>query len=174
MVRFFFFASLSTIIIVFSTIEEISTGTSVILVFPFSILAISSTLLISPRSCSLATSMLERYSFSWSALLIFLFASSVNPTMAFIGVLISWDMLKRNWDLALLAISACSLAADIAMVCSTSSSMQRDREIQNNSPVLLSINITFFSIQWRVLSYLSCLNLMLTSFFPASNALIKA
>ena len=37
--------------------------------------------------------------------------SSVIPTMAFIGVRISWLMAARNCDLAAVAFSAASLAA---------------------------------------------------------------
>ena len=75
-------------------------------IFPLSIRAISSTSLISPNRCRLDFVILLRHSMTLSWLSIFAPAIAVRPTMAFIGVRISWDILERNSVFARFAFSA--------------------------------------------------------------------
>ena len=67
--------------------------------------------------------------------------------MAFMGVRMSWDMLKRKVLLARLALSAASLACRSSAVRRISSSMQRVMEMEYTSPVTFSIRIFRVSIQ---------------------------
>ncbi len=68
--------------------------------------------------------MLRKYSKRFPSSVLFLRARSVKPMMAFIGVRMSWLMLKRKYDFALLAASASSRALS-SMSCFSSSSCMR-------------------------------------------------
>ena len=87
---------------------------------PLSILDMSSTSLMSPSRCRLERVIFRRQSRTWSGLSMFAVAMAVMPTIAFIGVRMSWLMLERNSLLAWLASSASFWAR------STSSSCRRD------------------------------------------------
>ena len=73
---------------------------------PLSILLMSSTSLIRPSRCLLERAILLRQFCSCCLLSMLAVAMAVMPTMAFIGVRISWLMLERKSLLALLAFSA--------------------------------------------------------------------
>ena len=80
------------------------------LILPLSIFDISNTSLISPSKCLLESMILRRQFFTWSLLSILAVAIAVMPTMAFIGVRISWLIFDKNSLLALFAFSASCLA----------------------------------------------------------------
>ena len=67
---------------------------------PFSILLISSTSLMSPNRWRLERVILFRQSSTLSGSSRWTLAMSVMPTMAFMGVRMSWDMWERKSDLA--------------------------------------------------------------------------
>jgi len=74
--------------------------------FPLSTLDRSRMSLIKVRRWSLARLILVRQSSTCAGLSTLRLAMAVMPTIAFIGVRISWDMEERNSVLALLALSA--------------------------------------------------------------------
>ena len=78
---------------------------------PLSIFDISSTSLINSNKCFEEIPILYRQSFTFSRSSMWISASFVIPTIAFIGVRISWDMLDRNTLFDALACSAAATAA---------------------------------------------------------------
>ena len=84
---------------------------------PLSILDMSSTSLISPSRCLLDRAIFFRQLWTcWMSSMLAV-AIAVMPTMAFIGVRISWLMLERNSLLALLAWTASRLAWSSSIIC---------------------------------------------------------
>ena len=71
--------------------------------------------LISDSKCSELSSIFSRQFFTSSDGLFFI-AIPVNPMIAFIGVLISWDICDRNAVFALFAACACSASSAISSV----------------------------------------------------------
>ena len=78
--------------------------------FPLSIFDMSSTSLIRLKRCLLDRLIFFRHSITRSLSSRRVLAMAVMPTIAFIGVRISWLILDRNWLLASLAALALSRA----------------------------------------------------------------
>ena len=91
---------------IFSMIPSMFSSSSVSFILPASILDISSTSLISPSRCWLEKAIFFVYSCTFSEFLLSLSSSVVKPTIAFIGVLISWLILERKRLLDWFASSA--------------------------------------------------------------------
>ena len=89
-------------------------SSSVRVLFPPSILLISSTSFMSESRYLLEELIFSRHSFTFSLLSIFDLARAVMPMIEFIGVLMSWLILERKSDFAALAISACCKASFIS------------------------------------------------------------
>ena len=89
-------------------------------ILPLSIRLISRTSLIRLSRWFPDVIIFFRYSFTWSFWSMWVVASAVNPTMAFMGVRISWDILDRNVLLALFARFACKRASSSRFFCSIS------------------------------------------------------
>ena len=87
-----------------ASLKEIAS--SVRVSFPLSILDMSSTSLMSPSKCRLDSEILRKQFCTCLRSSICAVAMAVMPTIAFIGVRISWLILARNSLLALLASSA--------------------------------------------------------------------
>ena len=79
-----------------------------ICIFPLSMRLISSTSLIMDKRCLLEAVILAMQSCTRSLSLIWAAAMPANPTMAFMGVRMSWDMLLRKADLLAFALLAFS------------------------------------------------------------------
>ena len=92
-----------TIVSILSISSDKLNSSSVSVIFPLSILLISSISLISPNKCLLDFVIFARQSFTFSLSLICVPAIAVIPIIAFIGVLISCDILDRNCVFAALA-----------------------------------------------------------------------
>ena len=94
----------------FSISSGRSKGPILGVIFPLSILDISRTSLIRLSRCWLESSIFFRQSSIFSGSFIWEKAIFVMPTMAFIGVRISWLMRERKSDFARFAFSALSSA----------------------------------------------------------------
>ncbi len=79
-------------------------------ILPLSIFDMSSTSLIRPRRCLLESVIFFRQFCTCCLSSILAVAIAVIPTIAFMGVRISWLMLERNSLFALVALTASSLA----------------------------------------------------------------
>ena len=86
-------------------------------ILPLSILDISSTSLISPSKCLLDMVIFFRQFWTCCLLSRLAVAMAVMPTMAFMGVRMSWLMLDKNSLFALLALSASRWARTSARIC---------------------------------------------------------
>ena len=75
-------------------------------ILPLSILPMSNTSLMRLRRCRDDDWMRSRQAAMRSGSCRWAFAMVVRPTMAFMGVRMSWDMLERNCDFAALAVCA--------------------------------------------------------------------
>ena len=94
-----------------------SAGTGLYFTFPLSTRVRSNTSLISDSKYSELSSIFSRQFFTSSDGLFFI-AIPVNPMIAFIGVLISWDICDRNAVFALFAACACSASSAISSAVS--------------------------------------------------------
>ena len=103
---FFFWICGWRIVIKLSIVSERLNSSSDNTNFPLSILDISKTSFIRPKRCLLETVILLRQSIILGVSSICIAAIDVIPIMAFIGVLISWDICERKSLLAWLAASA--------------------------------------------------------------------
>ncbi len=129
---------------------------------PLSIRLISSTSLIRLKRWLPDVIILLRYSLTCSLLSICVTARFVNPTIAFIGVRISCDILERNTLFALLALFAWCKASSRRLFCSislrvSSSTLQNPRTMplfSAQSPAL-----TTFIWKYSILSSLAILKL---------------
>ena len=86
-------------------------------ILPLSILLMSSTSLMRPSRCLLERVIFRRQFCTWAGSSMLAVAMAVMPTMAFMGVRMSWDMLERNSLLALLAFSASRRAVSRSAIC---------------------------------------------------------
>ena len=85
--------------------------------FPLSILDMSSTSLISPSRCRPDREIFRRQFCTCCMSFRLAVAMAVMPTMAFMGVRMSWDMLERNSLLARLACTASRRAWSSSAIC---------------------------------------------------------
>ena len=128
----------------FSTSSTILSSDRFNVVFPASILLISKISLIRPSKCWLEDVIFLVYSRTLSGFFASLAKRAAKPTMAFIGVRISWLILERNELLARFASSA------IRNACSAVS-------LERASISFDSSNLAFSS-SWRRRFSCSCLN----------------
>ena len=117
-------------------------GSSVSSIFPFSIFDISRISLIRSSRWLLDMSIFVRHSLTFSGSLILDAAMEVMPMIAFIGVLISWDIWARKLLFASLAFLAASYAASSAFLFLSSCSF--------SSSTLWTARMTFTGIPFRL------------------------
>ncbi len=141
----------------FSTSSTILSSDRFNVVFPASILLISKISLIRPSKCWLEDVIFLVYSRTLSGFFASLAKRAAKPTMAFIGVRISWLILERNELLARFASSA------IRNACSAVSLERASISFDSSNLAFSSSWRRRFSCSWRNRRSLLCLRVMDTA-----------